>query len=293
MKKTFVLFMSLLSLGSLFAQVYSSNMLGQKLEPLGGIPAYGYALEEDGSVSILYLDGVPVKKTERIEIGNEITVTETDLNSELTVVRSYSEGLITSESDSNGNQTSYAYVGGHLAFCSTSGPGQETRITFFLRSSEDGSLMAVKEGDVYRFISESYIYQDNELLQQVAADLVIKEDHEILEDGRIRYIQNGITYIYSPSGQLLSTEENGVVSEYFYNGKAIDRIETVDGNLKSVENYLEGKAVERLVYEDGVLTSRTEYRAEGNIQVLYKNGRKVATVYYRPDNRTVDRIEYD
>ena len=293
MKKTFVLLMSLLSLGSLFAQVYSSNMLGQKLEPLGGIPAYGYALEEDGSVSILYLDGVPVKKTERIEIGNEITVTETDLNSELTVVRSYSEGLITSESDSNGNQTSYAYVGGHLAFCSTSGPGQETRITFFLRSSEDGSLMAVKEGDVYRFISESYIYQDNELLQQVATDLVIKEDHEILEDGRIRYIQNGITYIYSPSGQLLSTEENGVVSEYFYNGKAIDRIETVDGNLKSVENYLEGKAVERLVYEDGVLTSRTEYRAEGNIQVLYKNGRKVATVYYRPDNRTVDRIEYD
>ena len=293
MKKTFVLLMSLLSLGSLFAQVYSSNMLGQKLEPLGGIPEYGYALEEDGSVSILYLDGVPVKKTERIEIGNEITVTETDLNSELTVVRSYSEGLITSESDSNGNQTSYAYVGGHLAFCSTSGPGQETRITFFLRSSEDGSLMAVKEGDVYRFISESYIYQDNELLQQVAADLVIKEDHEILEDGRIRYIQNGITYIYSPSGQLLSTEENGVVSEYFYNGKAIDRIETVDGNLKSVENYLEGKAVERLVYEEGVLTSRTEYRAEGNIQVLYKNGRKVATVYYRPDNRTVDRIEYD
>ena len=102
-----------------------------------------------------------------------------------------------------------------------------------------------------------------------------------------------MTYIYSPSGQLISTEENGVVSEYFYDGKAIDRIETVDGNLKSVENYHEGKAVERLVYEDGVLTSRTEYRAEGNIQVLYKNGRKVATVYYRPDNRTVDRIEYD
>ncbi|MBO4716942.1 MAG: hypothetical protein J5599_03520, partial [Spirochaetales bacterium] len=139
----------------------------------------------------------------------------------------------------------------------------------------------------------SYIFQDNELLQQIASDLVIKEDHEVLEDGKIRYVQNGVTYIYSPSGQLISTEENGVVSEHFYDGKAIDRIETVDGNLKSVENYHEGKAVERLVYDDGVLTSRTEYRAEGNIQVLYKNGRKVATVYYRPDNRTVDRIEYD
>ena len=293
MKKTLVLIMSLLSLGSLFAQIYSSNMLGQKLEPLGGIPEYGYALEEEGSVSILYLDGVPVKKTERLESGNEITVTETDLRSELTVVRSYSDGLIISESDSDGNLTSYAYVGGHLAFCSTSGPNQESSITFFLRSSEDGSLMAVKEGDVYRFISDSYVFQDNELLQQIASDLVIKDDHEILEDGRIRYVQNGVTYIYSPEGLLLSTEENGVVSEYFYDGKAIDRIETVDGNLKSVENYLNGRAVEKLVYENGVLTSSTEYRAEGNIQVLYKNGRKVATVYYRPDNRTVDRIEYN
>ena len=293
MKKTFVLLLSIIIMGSLFAQVYSSNMLGQKLQPLGGIPSWGYALDEEGSATILYLDGVPVKRTERLEIGKDTTVTETDLMSGRTVTRTYSDGLITSESDSDGNLTSYAYVGGHLAFCSTSGPGQEGSITFFLRSSDDGSLMAVKEGDVYRFISDSYIFQDNELLQQIASDLVIKEDHEVLEDGRIRYVQNGVTYIYSPSGQLVSTEENGVVSEYFYDGKAIDRIETVDGNLRSVENYHEGKAIERLVYEDGVLTSRTEYRTEGNIQVLYKNGRKVATVYYRPDNRTVDRIEYD
>ncbi|MBO4716813.1 MAG: hypothetical protein J5599_02865, partial [Spirochaetales bacterium] len=67
MKKTLVLLMSMLTLGSLFAQVYSSNMLGQKLEALGGIPEYGYALDEEGSVSILYLDGVPVRKTERLQ----------------------------------------------------------------------------------------------------------------------------------------------------------------------------------------------------------------------------------
>ena len=293
MKKPFVLLLSILILGSLYAQVYSSNMLGQKLQLLGGIPSSGYALDEEGSATILYLDGVPVKRIECLESGNEVTLKETDLMSGRTAIRTYSDGLLMSESDSDGNLTSYAYVSGHLAFCSTSGPGQEVSISFFLRSSDDGSLMAVKEGDVYRFISDSYIFQDDELLQQIASDLVIKEDHEVLEDGRIRYVQNGVTYNYSPSGQLLSAEENGVVSEYFYDGKAIDRIETVDGNLRSVENYHEGKAVERLVYEDGVLTSRTEYRAEGNIQVLYKNGRKVATVYYRPDNRTVDRIEYD
>ncbi|MBP5161756.1 MAG: hypothetical protein ILP16_02100, partial [Spirochaetales bacterium] len=258
-----------------------------------GIPLSGYALEENGPVCTLYLDGVAVRRTERLEGVQETTVTETDLLSGSTVTRLYSDGLLMTESGSDGSLVSYAYVGGHLAFCSSSAPGQESRVTFFLRSSGDGSLIAVKEADVYRFISDSYIFQDNELLQQVASDLVIKDDHEVLEDGRIRYEQNGITYIYSPEGLLLSTEENGVVSEYFYAGRTIERIETVDGNLMSVENYTDGRATERLVYEDGILTSRTEYRAEGNVQVLYKNGRKVATVYYRQDNRTVDRIEYD
>ena len=293
MKKTLALLLSFFALGSLSALVYSSNLLGQKLEVLSGIPLSGYALEDNGSVSTLYLDGIPVRRTERIEGIQETTVTETDLLSGSTFTRFYSDGLLMSESGSDGSLVSYAYVEGRLAFCSSSVPGQESRVTFFLRSSGDGSLMAVKEGDVYRFISESYIFQDNELLQQVASDLVIKEDHEVLEDGRIRYEQGGIIYIYSPSGLLLSAEENGVVSEYFYDGRTIARIETVDGNLRSVENYSDGRAVERLVYEDGILTSRTEYRTEGNIQVLYKNGRKVATVYYRQDNRTVDRIEYD
>ena len=81
MKKTFVLLLSIIILGSLFAQVYSSNMLGQKLQPLGGIPSWGYALDEEGSATILYLDGVPVKRTEHLEIGKDTTVTETDLMS--------------------------------------------------------------------------------------------------------------------------------------------------------------------------------------------------------------------
>ena len=236
MKKTLVLLLSFFALGSLYALVYSSNLLGQKLEVLSGIPHSGYALEENGPVSTLYLDGVAVRRTERLEGVQETTVTETDLLSGSTVTRLYSDGLLMTESGSDGSLVSYAYVGGHLAFCSSSAPGQESRVTFFLRSSGDGSLIAVKEADVYRFISDSYIFQDNELLQQVASDLVIKDDHEVLEDGRIRYEQNGITYIYSPEGLLLSTEENGVVSEYFYAGRTIERIETVDGNLMSVEN---------------------------------------------------------
>ncbi len=231
MKKTLALLLSFFALGSLSALVYSSNLLGQKLEVLSGIPLSGYALEENGPVSTLYLDGIPVRRTERIEGIQETTVTETDLLSGSTFTRFYSDGLLMSESGSDGSLVSYAYVEGRLAFCSSSVPGQESRVTFFLRSSGDGSLMAVKEGDVYRFISESYIFQDNELLQQVASDLVIKEDHEVLEDGRIRYEQGGIIYIYSPSGLLLSAEE----------------LETVEIMRKALNGLRNEEAAERII----------------------------------------------
>ena len=67
MRKTLALLLSFLVLGHLSAQVFSSNMLGQRLEVISAVPQSGYALEVEGPVSTLYLDGVPVRRTERIE----------------------------------------------------------------------------------------------------------------------------------------------------------------------------------------------------------------------------------
>ena len=53
-----------------------------------------------------------------------------------------------------------------------------------------------------------------------------------------------------------------------------------------------GKESEVLVYNEDELISRTEFPDTGKIQTLYSNGRELAVVYYKPDNRTVDRIEY-
>ena len=44
--------------------------------------------------------------------------------------------------------------------------------------------------------------------------------------------------------------------------------------------------------QDGILESRTVFTESGKVQTLYSNGRELATVYYKIDNRTVDRIEY-
>ena len=88
-------------------------------------------------------------------------------------------------------------------------------------------------------------------------------------------------------------EQDGELSEYYYEDRKLIRIETSGGDLRSVENYKDGRPFEKLVYEKEVLVSLTEYRTEGNVQYLYRDGRKIATVYYREDNRTVDRIVYN
>lgn len=293
MKRTAVLILSLLTLFSANALTYTSNLLGQKIQTVPDIPKTGYGVDSTGDVDVLYLDGIAVRRTERVRSGNDVIETETEIASGRTRTKVYSNGLLTQELDSDGNVTNYGYVDGHLAFSSKGIDAQEPVITFFLRSSVDGTLMAVKEGDAVRFVSGSYVYQDEELLKQLASDIVIGEDYEVLEDGRIRYEKNGAVYIYSPSGLLTSVEQDGELSEYYYEDRKLIRIETSYGDTRSVENYRDGKAFEKLVYEGEVLASLTEYRAEGNVQYLYKDGRRIATVYYRPDNRTVDRIVYN
>ena len=65
-----------------------------------------------------------------------------------------------------------------------------------------------------------------------------------------------------------------------------------DGDKRTVTIYSEGKESEILDYKDAILESRTVFTESGKVQTLYSNGREIATVYYKIDNRTVDRIEY-
>ena len=77
-----------------------------------------------------------------------------------------------------------------------------------------------------------------------------------------------------------------------YEGMNLVRSELTDGDSRTVTLYVDGKENEILDYEDGILVSRTTFPDTGKVQILYSNGRELATVYYKIDNRTVDRIEY-
>lgn len=281
------------SLSCLFAALYKSNELGQMLELVQSRPETGYLLDVQEDAKLLYLDDELVSKTTETKVDGSILVVEENYRTEVTSTRQFTDGLLVRETNGD-TSVSYGYIEGHLAFCSTfkGSDSEPVSIVFFLRSSDDGTLVAVRTEEGLRFISDSYLVQTGSLYKMVSTNLVVQGDYVINEDGNIQYDEAGITYIYSAEGLLLETREGEIVTTFSYDGTILVSTMRIDGSTEVIENYLDGKISETLVYENEVLSSQTYHKDGGSIQILYKDGRKVATVYYKEDNRTVDRIEY-
>lgn len=281
------------SMSCLFAALYKSNELGQMLELVQSRPETGYLLDVKEDAKLLCLDDELVSKTTETKVDGSILVVEENYRTEVTSTRQFTDGLLVRETNGD-TSVSYGYIEGHLAFCSTfkGSDSEPVSIVFFLRSSDDGTLVAVRTEEGLRFISDSYLVQTGSLYKMVSTNLVVQGDYVINEDGNIQYDEAGITYIYSAEGLLLETREGEIVTTFSYDGTILVSTMRIDGSTEVIENYLDGKISETLVYENEVLSSQTYHKDGGSIQILYKDGRKVATVYYKEDNRTVDRIEY-
>ena len=279
----------------LFAQVYRSNQLLQKLEELSSIPQEGYALDVNGDSSVLYLDGKPVMSVSTSIQGTDRIIEQKDIASGDLKTLIYEGGLLVSESETSygvTEETIYTYIQGHLAFCTFKSDGQTVDIIFFLRSADGEEPVAAKDNGGLRFMSSSYMFQSGELFEIISSDLVLTGDYEVLENGDIVVELEDGTYTYSEDGLLMKLEQGSSVTKYSYEGRTLVHSETENGTKRTVTEYENGLEKEILDYEDGVLVSRTVCRDTGNIQTLYRNGREIATVYYKTDNRTVDRIEY-
>ena len=295
MKKLSVVLLILLSASFLSAQVYRSNQLYQKLDELPVIPASGYALETLGNRSVLYLDGNAVASIDESRQGTDRIIEQKDLISGVVKTRIYRDGLLIRETETTEEglrETSFTYIEGHLAFCSVLLDGETVDNIFFLRSSNNDEPVAVKDNEGLRFMSGSYMFQSGELYEILSSNLVLTGDYEILEDGDILVKLEGVTYTYSPDGLLMKVEQGTSVTINEFEGLNLVRSELTDGDSRTVTIYVDGKESEILDYEDGSLVSRTTFPDTGKVQILYSNGRELATVYYKLDNRTVDRIEY-
>lgn len=298
MRKTAVFLFMLFSLMNLNAQIFRSNQLGQKLERADRVEDKGVFLVEEGQTETLYVDG-SLFWTERklVNPPDETVVIRIYEKTQDELSRTYKDGrLVKEEVTSSGFKTtqSFGYSDGKLIFVSTDGENGSVSVQSFLRSSDKKDVIGVSDDGSVRFLSDRYSFQNDLVLENLAPGLVTNGEHRILENGDILIIEDTDTQsVYSPKGLLLSSKKGDRLVSYMYDDEYLIRVETTDGASKTVENYSDNKPYDRYEYENEVLISHTVFRPEGSVKTMYSQGRVVAVVYYRKDNRTVDRIEYN
>ena len=298
MKKIAVFLFLIISVMNLNAEVFRSNQLGQKLEKTDKVAEKGVFLVEEGSVSSLYIDGSLIWTESKLHNPPDETVViriYEKSNDELH--RTYKDGRLVTESlISSGVKISdsYGYSDGQLIFVSSEGENGSVSVQSFLRSSDKKDVIGVSDDGSVRFLSDRYAFQNGEILENLAPGLVTNGEHRILDNGDILIIEGPESEsVYSSKGQLLSRKTGTRQVTYLYDDDYLIRTETTDGKSRIVDNYSDGKPYDQYEYENDVLISRTVFRDEGKIKTMYSQGRVVAVVYYRKDNRTVDRIEYN
>ena len=298
MKKTIVFLFLIVSVMSLNADVFRSNQLGQKLEKTDKVADKGVFLVEEGAMRFLYVDGSLFWTESTIKNSPEETlILRTYENSDEELSRTYKDGRLIEESVTKAGVTTssrFGYSDGQLIFVSDVAEDGTTSVRSFLRSSDKKDVIGVSDSDSVRFLSDKYSFQNGEVLVNLAPGLVTSGEHKILENGDILIMEDASTEsVYNQRGQILSRKKGEKLVTYLYDDDYLIRVETKDKTSRIVENYGDGKPYDRYEYENEILVSHTVFRDEGNIKTMYSQGRVVAVVYYKKDNRTVDRIEYN
>lgn len=298
MKKTIVFLFLIVSVMTLNADVFRSNQLGQKLEKTDKVADKGVFLVEEGAMRFLYVDGSLFWTESTIKNSPEETlILRTYENSDEELSRTYKDGRLIEESVTKSGVTTsirFGYSDGQLIFVSEVAEDGTTSVRSFLRSSDKKDVIGVSDSDSVRFLSDKYSFQNGEVLVNLAPGLVTSGEHKILENGDILIMEDASTEsVYNQRGQLLSRKKGEKLVTYLYDDDYLIRVETKDKTSRIVENYGDGKPYDRYEYENEILVSHTVFRDEGIIKTMYSKGRVVAVVYYKKDNRTVDRIEYN
>ena len=288
MKKSFLFLICISLCLTLYASdIYKSNELGQKLDSVKSIGTEGYYLEVSATTSTLYFNG-SAYLTITIEYDSNLkTITKKYSSGEIETYV-YENGLLKTV-NKNGTTIVYNYIDNRLAFCVVN-DGE----IFFLRSKEEGKLIAIKRGSEIELLSDAYLYQDGSFYNLLSNSIVLTGDFETLEDSTFKVVDEGKTYHYSEKGLLLSIESEEEKVEYNYVEAKISTIKTTyKNNSFKVESYDNGTLIKVEQFSEiGVLTTLDDYSTGKLIRTVYKDGRPVADIYYKEDNVSVNRIEY-
>ncbi len=288
MRKIFLVVLLLSLVLNLYsAEYYKSNELGQKLGNESSIGQEGYFLEVSDNTQTLYYNGIVYCTTTTIISQNNRTVSKNYSSGNVETYK-YEDGLLKAYTN-NDISIVYNYIGNKLSFCIVN----ENEI-FFLRSANDGTLIAIRRNLEVDLIGESYLYQNGEFYDLVSNSLVFTGSYNTLDDGSFTFNEGEKQYHYSPSGHLLSITSDSETIEFSYVDEVVSLIKSTksDGSY-SISSYENGILVSVNEYDSSdVITISTDYSKGTIIKTLYKDGRAVADIYYKDDNVTVETIKY-
>lgn len=289
MRRTAAFFLALFACMTVYAQVYSSNVLMQKLSVLDEVPQDGWYIVSENGVETLFNGQEKVKSVTRTQ--DCIITEEGGLRSE----KHFSDGRLDYEILSDGTRADYEYSeNGILKQIIYSREGEPVRQTEY-RFTSSGTLAAVidKENGQANFYDDDRItYREGDTVQirdkilnavtdsrnedaerEDKADgyvlisrdedgNILKEDHYTFDD----VIVESVRYTYTQNGEI--------------SGRTVTQYDE-DGRWKTEHEYSSGQLVNIFVR-----------LSDGNVECTrYRNGSEYARIIYDRDRTRVLSLE--
>lgn len=277
MHRTAAFFLALFTCMAVYAQVYSSNVLMQKLSVLDEVPQDGWYIVSENGVETLFNGQEKVKSVTRTP--DSIITEEGGQRSE----KHFSDGRLDYEILSDGTRADYEYTeNGILRQIVYSREGETVSQTEY-RFTSSGTLAAVidkEKGQANFYDADRITYREDDTVQ--IRDKVLNAVTDSRDDAEREDTADGYVLISRDEAGRIFKEEH-----YTFDDEIVESVMytyTQAGELsgRTVTQYDEsGKWKTEHEYSSGQLVSISVRLSDGNVECTrYRNGSEYARIIY-------------
>lgn len=288
MHRTAAFFLALFTCMAVYAQVYSSNVLMQKLSVLDEVPQDGWYIVSENGVETLFNGQEKVKSVTRTP--DSIITEEGGQRSE----KHFSDGRLDYEILSDGTRADYEYTeNGILRQIVYSREGETVSQTEY-RFTSSGTLAAVidkEKGQANFYDADRITYREDDTVQ--IRDKVLNAVTDSRDDAEREDTADGYVLISRDEAGRMFKEEH-----YTFDDEIVESVMytyTQAGELsgRTVTQYDEsGKWKTEHEYSSGQLVSISVRLSDGNVECTrYRNGSEYARIIYDRDRTRVLSLE--
>ena len=277
MHRTAAFFLALFTCMAVYAQVYSSNVLMQKLSVLDEVPQDGWYIVSENGVETLFNGQEKVKSVTRTP--DSIITEEGGQRSE----KHFSDGRLDYEILNDGTRADYEYTeNGILRQIVYSREGETVSQTEY-RFTSSGTLAAVidkEKGQANFYDADRITYREDDTVQ--IRDKVLNAVTGSRDDAEREDTADGYVLISRDEAGRIFKEEH-----YTFDDEIVESVMytyTQAGELsgRTVTQYDEsGKWKTEYEYSSGQLVSISVRLSDGNVECTrYRNGSEYARIIY-------------